>query len=48
MKNVIVYVNGGYKIDNGYGKFLFDGQTFATPREAAMFCEDNGIEYYIA
>lgn len=48
MKNIIVYVSGGYKIDNGHGKFLFDGRAWSTLRSAEDFCIDNGIEYSVA
>ena len=47
MKNVIVYVNGGYRLDNGYGKFV-NNMSWKALRDAEMYCNDNGIEYYVA
>lgn len=48
MKNIIIYVSGGYKIDNGNGQFKFDGRKWNTLSEAIKFCEDSNLTYEIA
>lgn len=44
---VIVYVQGGYKIDNGRGEFMYDGRAWNTLDEAKAFAEDEGLNYEI-
>lgn len=47
MKAVICYVNGGYKIDNGSGQFMYDGRIWKTLEEVEAFAKSENLDYEI-
>ena len=46
-KVYIVYVNGGYKIDNGNGHFMFGGRAWNSLDDAKRFANEENLNYEI-
>ena len=43
----IVYVNGGYKMDNGNGHFMFGGRAWKSLDDAKRFADDENLNYEV-